>query len=282
MNVFYLTSIIIGVAAQHIGQKEYNKRTDGSGKYLFGVIMSLAAAIFFVLTSGGLSWNASILPYSTGFAASYGLATASGVAAVACGSLSLTTLITSYSLMVPTLYGLIFLREPVGAGFYPGIILLVLSLFFINKTGKGEAISLKWVICVTLSFIGNGMCSVVQKMQQVASGGAYKNEFMIIALIMVAISMLALSLKNEGARIKTYAKRGWYAAVLSGVFNGIVNLFVMILSGKMPVAIMFPLISAGGIILTYVISRFIYKEELSKTQLAGFMLGVASVIFLNI
>ena len=64
--------------------------------------------------------------------------------------------------------------------------------------------------------------------------------------------------------------------------NGIVNLFVMILSGKMPVALMFPLISAGGIIVTYIVSRFFYKEKLTKMQFAGFILGIASVVFLHI
>ncbi len=282
MSAFYLITIITLLAAQHVGQKEYNKRTAAGGKYLYGMIVSLFAAVFFVLTSGGLTWDAQVLPYSAGFAAAYGIGTAGGVAAVACGSLSLTTLITSYSLMIPTLYGLIFLNDAVGAGFFPGIVTLALSLVLINKKDDGEAISLKWVICVTLAFIGNGMCSVAQKMQQVASGGAYKNEFMIIALIFVAIGMGICSLKSERAMAKEYAKNAWYVAALTGIFNGIVNLFVMILSGIMPVAVMFPLISAGGIILTYVISRFIYKEKLSKLQLTGFVLGVVSVILLNI
>lgn len=282
MSAFYLATIILMVAAQNVGQKEYNKRTSGGGKYLFGMIMSLFAAVFFVLTSGGLTWNTGVLPYSAGFALSYGAATAGGVAAVAYGSLSMTTLITSYSLMVPTLYGLVFLNDSVGVGFLPGILALAISLVLINKKGNAEAINLKWVIYVTLAFIGNGMCSVVQKMQQVASGGAYKSEFMIIALIFVAIGMGICSVKSERAMAKEYAKKAWYIAALNGVFNGIVNLFVMILSGIMPVAVMFPLMSAGGIVLTYVISRFIYKEKLSKVQLVGFVLGVVAVILLNI
>ena len=48
------------------------------------------------------------------------------------------------------------------------------------------------------------MCSTVQKMQQVASGGAYKNEFMIIALAVVAAAMLLLLIENAGD--KTYLK----------------------------------------------------------------------------
>ena len=64
--------------------------------------------------------------------------------------------------------------------------------------------------------------------------------------------------------------------------NGVVNLFVMILSGIMPVSIMFPMVSAGGIIVTYLVSRFYYKEKLTKMQFAGFLTGLASIVFLNI
>ena len=50
----------------------------------------------------------------------------------------------------------------------------------------------------------------------------------------------------------------------------------------MAASLMFPLISAGGIILTYIVSRFAYKEKLSLNQNIGVVLGVAAVIFLNL
>ena len=65
----------------------------------------------------------------------------------------------------------------------------------------------------------------------------------------------------------TTFKSGWYIALAFGAANGAVNLFVMILSNIMPVSLMFPLISAGGIIITYLISKFIYKENLTKNYL---------------
>ena len=56
----------------------------------------------------------------------------------------------------------------------------------------------------------------------------------------------------------------------------------MILSGKMPVSLMFPLISAGGLIVTYIVSRFFYKEKLTKIQFIGFIFGLMAVVFLNV
>lgn len=126
------------------------------------------------------------------------------------------------------------------------------------------------------------MCSVVQKMQQLAFNGAYKNEFMILALAIVVVVLTGFVIAKERKEIKTFAKVGWHLAAFCGVMNGIVNLFVMILSGRMPVSLMFPLISAGGIVITYLVSKFFYKEKLTQRQFIGFIIGIISVVFLNI
>ena len=282
LNVIYLSSIILGVSVQNIFKRQYTDKTSGKGIFVFGGLVSLFAMLFFVVTSKNPNFNMEFLPYSIGFAAAFGTTTLFSVLAVSCGSLSLTSLFTSYSLMIPTFYGLIFLNDPVSRGLIPGLLLLVISLILTNKPEGKEKISLKWIIFVFLAFVGNGMCSTVQKMQQIAFNGAYKNEFMIIALAIVTIFMLTFSLFTERKEIKIYVKSGWWLAILSGVINGAINLFVMILSGRIPVSLMFPLISAGGIIITYLISKFFYKEKLSKTQFAGFIIGIISVVFLNI
>lgn len=282
MSVFYLVSIILGVAFQNIVKKPFTQKTSGKGVYFFSLLTSLSAMLFFIITSGGFEWNTGLLIYAVLFALSYATTTVSGVAAVAYGSLSITSLIISFSLMVPTVYGLIFLKDPISFGLLPGIILLAISLFLINKKSDDSPISFKWIICVLIAFLGNGMCSVVQKMQQVAFDGDYKNEFMILALAIVVIFLSMLTLKKERKEIKVFAKSGWHLALICGVMNGIVNLFVMILSNIMPLSLMFPMISAGGIVITYIVSRFFYKEKLTKMQFAGFVIGIVSVVFLNI
>ena len=280
-NVFYLIAIILGLSGQSIVKKPYTQKTNGKGVYFFSTLLSVAALLFFVVTSKNFDFNPSFVPYSIGFAVSYAAAAIFMVLAVAYGSLSLTSLFISYSLMIPTFYGLI-LGDNISKGFIPGMVLLVVSLFLTNKSDEKTKVSLKWVIFVAFAFVGNGMCTVVQKMQQVASNGAYKNEFMIVALAIVTIVMLIMTLFTERKDIKLYARSGWHWALICGFLNGIVNLFVMILSGRMPVSLMFPLISAGGLVVTYIASRFFYKEKLTKVQFVGFVFGLAAVVFLNV
>jgi drug/metabolite transporter (DMT)-like permease len=282
MNAVLLISIIIGVAVQNIVKKPYTEKTAGGGAYFFSAAMGLFAMLFFLFTSTGLEWNGGIVLYSAGFALSYMLCTVASVIATGCGSLSLTALIISYSLMIPAFYGLIFNKDSVSAGFIPGIILLAVSLFLINKKEPEKKFGLKWIISVLLAFAGNGMCSVVQNMQQKAFDGAYKNEFMIVALLIVTVFSLVMFLIKERNDTKLYFRAGILPAFICGVMNGMVNLFVMLLSGKMALSLMFPLISSGGIIITFFVSTLFYKEKFTKAQLIGFIAGVASVVFLNI
>ena len=282
LNVIFLIAIILGVSGQNIVKKPYTQKMGGSGVYFFNAIISAAALLFFAVTATKLDFDLSFIPYSIGFAASYAIATVFLVLAIAYGSLSLTSLFFSYSLMIPTLYGLVFLKDDISVGFILGLALLVVSLFLVNKNNKKAKFSFKWIICVILAFLGNGMCTVVQNMQQVAFDGAYKNEFMIVALAIVALVMSIMSLIKERKAMKVYAKAGWHWALICGLLNGMVNLFVMILSRSMPVSVMFPLISAGGLVVTYLVSRFVYKESLTKLQFVGFILGLAAVVFLNI
>ena len=285
LNFLFLIAIILGVSGQNISQKPYTKKTSGKGVYLFSALVSAAAVLFFVFTSKGFNFNHLILPYSIGFAISYALCTVFTVTAISCGSLSLTSLFISYSLLLPTFYGVIFLGDKLGTGFIPGIFLLILSLLLINmKTGNNEKskISLKWIISIIIAFVGNGMCSIIQKNQQLKFQGEFKNEFMIVSLLIVTVTLLIFSFLKESDNIKFYAKSAFVPALICGGLNGLVNLFVMILSGRMPVSLMFPLISAGEIIITYIVSKFVYKEKLTKIQFVGFLLGIGSVVFLNI
>lgn len=281
MNAILLISVILGISAQDITKKIYNKRESAPGVFIFATLSAVAAAVFFALTSPSLNFNVEFLPYSLAFAAAYTTVLVASVFAIASGPLSLTTLIVSLSLMLPTLYGLVFLNDPISIGIFPGLALLVASLFFINKCDKGVKINTKWVICVSLAFLGNGFCTIVQKMQQLRFEGDFKNEFMIIALVITAAISGLMAWLRERSVIKKQSTSGIMIAIVSGLANGAVNLFVMILSGNMPVSLMFPIISAGGIAATFVISQVFYKEKLSKLQLVGFILGTVSVVLLN-
>lgn len=283
MLYLLLASSIVGITVQEVTNKEYNKRVSG-GTFTFAAFSTLFALVVFLLSSGGkLEFSLSYVLYSICFAVFYSVTIVCTFLAIANGPLSITGLISKYSLLIPTLYGIIFLDEPQSYMFYIGLCLLVISLLLINYEGKKneKKLSLKWGIFIIIAFITNGGCSVLQKVQQLRFNGEGKSEFMIVALIVSFLIMFIVALIFERKDLGKNIKSRPYCFIVCGFANGIVNLFVMLLAAW-PASVVFPVISAGGVILTALIGIVVYKEKLSVLQIIGLVLGIACVVIFNI
>jgi len=168
MAFLFLTAEIISQVAQSVFIKLFGRRVKG-GDVTFAAIMGLAALVFFSFMAIGEPFSVNVIPYSLLFAIMYSLGTLMYVLALKCGSMGLTALIISYSLMVPTVYGLIFWNETLDKVQIIGIIALCVSLFLVRDEAEPEKkkASAKWLVFMSLAFIGNGLCTVVQREQQI-------------------------------------------------------------------------------------------------------------------
>ena len=282
MQYLLLLVVILVTSSQNIFMKQYSVKSSKQNQILFSAISALVAMVFFVISSGiRMNFKWEFVPYSVGFAIAYAAALMGVNLSIASGPLSVSSLVTSYSLIIPTLYGIIFLKDSLKGTAYIGIALLLISLYFINMKKEAAKFSIKWLIYLGIGFVGNGMCSTIQKMQQLKFDGAYKNEFMVVALGIAAVFLMVIVFMRKGD-VKAELRECRIYAPLNGIANGATNLLVMILTGLIPTALLFPSISAGGIAIMFFISIFVYKEKLSKMQMIGYGIGMLSVILLNI
>ncbi len=286
MNGLLLGVIILSNTLQTMASRSYGLRSK-NGKYIFNAVAFLLATLCCLVPAGGkLCFTLEVLPYSFFFALAFGSCTFFNFLALNEGPIALTVLITSYSLLIPTFYGIIFLGDSLGVLAIIGIVLLMFSLFFSNykkrdssDTGK---ISVKWLIYVIIAFVGNGMCSTVQKIQNIKMGGECKNEFMFLAYLMFAVVMIAASIMKERKTIIANVKAGYVFIVAVGVFNVVTNMLVMFLNSRISPSVMFPIISAGGVLFTIAAAVLVYKEKLTRFQQVGVVLGILAIVFLNI
>ncbi len=285
MNYLLLFFVVIGISIQGILRKAYNNKV-ANGVYSFLAMSTLFALIIFIITlEGPFTYSLPLFGYSLAFAAAFCTAAATFMLALRAGALSLTSLVMQYSLIIPTAYGLLLLNEQAGPYLYIGIALLLISLFFIHIEEKGakKKITLKWVFYALLTFIGNGLCSTIQKAQVVAFDGKFAGEFMIVALAFVTLFQFTIAFSTEKKEILAHIKAGWWSIIICGLANGLVNFVTIYLSNnRIPASIMFPIIAAGGILVSSLFSIFFYKEKLSKYQIIGLVLGTLSIVALNL
>lgn len=282
MNYILLIAAVFGVIAQGVISKQYSLKAREQNSMIYSAVAAFFAMLFFVVCSiGSFDFNPEIIGYSIAFGVFYCMSLFGGLNAIRTGPLSIAVLVNQCALVIPTLFGIVWLKDDVGICGYFGIILLFAALFFVNVRNEKMKFSRSCFLWLAIQFIGSGMCSTVQKMQQMAFDGKYKNEYMIVALLLVSVVSLAAGMyKNENLG-KSIVSALRYAPI-QGVANGAVNLFVMILTGLFPTAVLFPSISAGGMAITFVIALTIYKEKLSKIQTLGYIIGILSVVLLNI
>jgi len=282
--IYYLLLLCLPVVncCQSIAQKQYNLKYEKANVILFSAVTSVMALCFFLITSGlKLDFDVRLIPYSLAFAAGYCAGWIGTVLAVRYGLMAISSLIVSCSLIFPTLYGVI-LGEPVTAKIAAGVAMLLAAMVLVNlKFDKSSRFSWKWFICVMVAFFGNGVCSISQNMQKRALGDSFSHEFMIIALAAASALLLgyaAVTSKDLGGDFRRCLP---YSAA-NGAANGVINFLMLILIGNIPNTILYPTNSALNMIATFLLAFFAYKERFSKMQYAGYVLGIASIVLLNI
>ena len=102
MGFVYLALVIVLLTTQNVVRKAYSKNNEGV--YFFNAISAFCAMLVFLVTAGGkLNFKLEILPYSLIFATFFAICSVSMLNAIKIGSLTLSSLISSYSLIIPYL-----------------------------------------------------------------------------------------------------------------------------------------------------------------------------------
>ncbi len=281
MQYLLLICLVVFVTAQSIIKKQYNLKAQYPKAFFFSAVTAAAEVVFFAISSGfKFEFVPELIPYSVAFAIMFSTMLIGGFLSISWGPLSITMLIISYSLLIPTFYGL-FKGETIGTTGIIGGILLLISLFLISIKKERLNFSFKWLIAVMVTFFVNGLSSVILDIQPEKFDGKYKNEFMMMAMLLSSVILLVASLIRKEKILKE-KRLCLTMGAANGISNALVNLLVMYLASRIASVILFPVVSAGGIVLGFVMAIFVYKEKLSKMQMIGYFIGIASVVLLKI
>ena len=265
--------------------------TSGRRMYLanfksFAVAAGIAAA--FVLAKEGNAFRVSpfTMILSAIFALSVFFSQLNQMKAMAEGPATLTTLIYASSFLIPIIFGAVALDERISPVQYVGVGLMLISLFLMVWQKDTQKIHWRWLLFAMLAFLGSGINAVLQKIHQASD---YRDEltgFLFYALMLSGILSLAVYLLYPGKRETEREEQQGLMQKLSpvplGICVGFLNFLNLMLAGKLPSVIQFPVYNIGSLILTGVISVIIFKERLSGQKLAGFCLGVLAILLIGL
>lgn len=285
-GILLISGSIFAQQFESVVVRHYGKKYEKGGIF-FNAMVCLFAVIYLWLTDkGGLQFPKELRGYALLNAAIYAVGFYAGFIAFKIGSFGLTKLFSSFGIVLPTFYGILFLNEPAGIYTYIALALIVCSLFLMNyqktKPEQQEPITLKWVLFVLLIILANAAIAVIGKIQHSAFGDTCANEFLMITYLGATIFLLIFSLTFERHTLKETAKTACLCGIGAGLFNAVSNLLTLIAYNCLPLSFVSPYKTGAGIVLGFVLARIFYKEKFSAAQYIGVGIGIAAVVLMSL
>ena len=278
--------VIISTVAQSASTKKFT-RTHGNG-LVFNAIKSAVAAVLLLIIAlaWGFSFHLPTVLYGAAFGLFLCISMYCGYKALALGPMSLTSMLVSFSVVLPLLYGVFFCNEPLNILKYCAFFLIAVAILSANtdkirKSDKKTENYALWIFFVAMTFLVNGFSSIVQKRHQIVYPELYSREFTFYAMLVCAIVYLVLALlkTSPSERRLVVGKR---FGVLAGATNGLASLFTVVLAGMENASVLFPIVSVGTILGSLLCGRFIFREKLKINHYIAFVAGALAVLFLKL
>lgn len=191
-------------------------------------------------------------------------------------------------MLLPYLFGVVWLDEPLSVFRIIGVILLIVSLALPCISEFKSAKALFLILC-GIVFVMNGFVSITSKIHQieqtyavVEAGGfvVLTNLFNgILSAIVLTVICITTGSKPElkGGRMTLLPVIVVSAALLSGGSY----MLQLIGASNLPASVLYPMITGGSMVLTAVAARVFYKEKPDKLSLIGLILAFfATLLFL--
>ena len=239
-----------------------------------------------------------VLKYAVLYAVVYILCIVCLYSACACGPLSKTSLFLTSSLVIPLIGSVLIWHEPFHYWYIIGLVLMFASFFLLSVKEKDEKkANIKWLLLAIGVFLLNGGLNLIIKGQQYESGGkgspgllAISYCFIIVISLLIYITMLAVSQKKTAQTEESQLSSGLFRAdcnrlshnikslVLIFLGAGVGNFLATYLAGRLPGFILFPSVLGGSLIITTLVSVFVYKEKMTLRSVIGMILGGAAIV----
>lgn len=285
MVIAIYLAIVLASATQSATTKLFHRHSSCSSA--FNAIKSYAAlALFALIAAFDFEFHWPTVLFGCLYGVCLCVSMYAGYQALCRGPMALTSMLVSFSVVVPLVWGITVGDETLKALQYLALVLLFLAIILTNADqikAKKQAETKYgiWFLFVGITFACNGVCSILQKQHQAYYPESYSREFMLFAMLFCAVIFSAFTFGKISLKALRSVKGKRYA-VLSGLANGVANLFTLVLAGLENASVMFPIISAGTILAALLCGRLIFKERLKINHYLALAAGIAATVLLKL
>jgi drug/metabolite transporter (DMT)-like permease len=200
---------------------------------------------------------------------------------------TVTSLSSKLSVVIPTLFGVIFLKEALGLTQVTGIALALIALFLVvGKKDKNQVKTPKTTLIVLLPiliFFGTGIGDVLMKITETANGHENDPTFMVAFIYGISFVFSLLLMGYDLIKGKSHWQ--WKNAA-GGIALGSINFFsTYAVYQAMRVfdnVVLFPVYNIGVVCLTALAGWLLFKEKLTWKNYLGMAIAIVAVLLITV
>jgi drug/metabolite transporter (DMT)-like permease len=277
--------IILASVTQSVTTKLFNQKCSHSA--VFNAIKSCTALVLFALIAAfDFTFHLPTVLFGVLYGVSLCVSMCAGYQSLCRGPMALTSMLVSFSVIIPLIWGITVGNETLKILQYPAIVFLFLAIILTNadkiKVKKDTQTNYwLWLLFVGITFACNGICSILQKQHQTLYPKAYSREFMLFAMLLCSgVFLISAFRKISPKEVKEI--KGKRYGILSGLANGSANFLTLVLAGMENASVLFPIISAGTLLAALLCGKLIFKEKLKANHYAALAAGIVAVVLLKL
>lgn len=294
--MYYLLILVAVVllALQFCTNKFYQLRFGSAvtTSLLFTALSGLTTALLFFCIGG---FRLSVTPYSLAMAGIIALLcctyTLIGFKMLSLGNMSVYTMFLMLGgMLLPYLYGVLWLEESVTFCRILGVILLALSMVFPalgakDAKTKKETRTLFLLLCLVV-FTLNGFVSITSKMHQISDRLIVgENDFVILSNglngLISSAALFVMCLTRRTALLReplTGRSLGTIIGIIcaSAACNGTSYMLQLIGAANVPASVLYPMVTGGMMVLSAAAGMVFFREFPDKKTGVGLLLSFAA------
>lgn len=220
---------------------------------IWGICLGLVAGVFFFLSF--IYYQKSVRENGVGISGTFG----------------------KLGILIPMIFSILIWKEYPSLLQWLGIIISIASILIVNLS-RESITSFDLKPTLILLFIYGGMAEFSSKIYQKYGLNEFKDVFLfVIFLVAFLISLYyAYRMKAE------YSKKDIYTGFIVGIPNLFSSYFIILALDSLKTSVVFPIFSAGSIILINLGGFLIFKEKLARKNVVATLMIIFALILINI
>lgn len=205
-------------------------------------------------------------------------------AALSSGKIAICSTIYSLGFIFPTLSGVFFWKEIIKPINIVGLLCVIPAVIISGlKTTetKNNTSDNNYIIPLIISMLSAGGLGIMQKVQQNSAYAYQRPEFVFMGFCVASVISFIGFIFAKSTANRVWDKKLFLSGGAGVCFGGC-NLLNTTLAGRLDSAVFFPVYNISVILLSIILSYMIFREKLTKKEVAVFLLGIISIMLLNL